>query len=210
VQFLSITEIRAGLLILLCGYVFGCVRLLRRRLSNRAISPTLTAIALGFAVIAAHLLIVKWFWGFPWAGVLEGILLVAILAPAIGYFCVLWKRPSEPMRDSSITETFLELGGTFHDPSTLVGRMPSHGVPAWFNAATCDSKIVETSTGPDRADDPVSQDALQSAIPSIPWPQCNPPAIRAGRAANRTSHMAQNRCNRTQKKNRAQLPNVRF
>ncbi|HXC34828.1 MAG TPA: hypothetical protein VNV43_03080 [Candidatus Acidoferrales bacterium] len=77
---------------------------IEKRPSNRAISPTLTPVLLGIAVIVAHLLLAKLLWGFPWAGFVVGLSLVAFLTLGIGYFYVWFRRPGRATQESEIVE----------------------------------------------------------------------------------------------------------
>jgi len=187
---------KTGFLILMCCYFLWRLRLVRLRLSNWAISPTLITLLLGFAVIVAHLSIAKWLWGFPWADVAMGFPVVAVVALDFGYFYVRSRQLSLPKRDPEIVETFFEPGGT--DP--LVGGKPGRaGLPVSQGArdrewrSIGDSGIVETSL-----------EGTQPAAYFPRWPRCKSLGIPIPPC------MAQNRCSRTQKKHPAQLPNTRF
>ncbi|HEX3628364.1 MAG TPA: hypothetical protein VH280_23395 [Verrucomicrobiae bacterium] len=77
---------------------------IEKGISNRAMSPTLTPILLGFLVVASHLLLAKLLWGFAWAGFVVGLSLVMFLASGIGYFYRWYQRPAKAMCDSEIVE----------------------------------------------------------------------------------------------------------
>ncbi len=203
-QFSSVIETKTGLLIILCSYFLWRLRLVHLRLSNRALSPTLITVLLGFGVIVAHLLIAKWLWGFPWADVEMGSPVVAVVALDIGYFYIRCKKLSAPRRDSGIIETFHEpavgrthanlsarsTGGNGGDSATCEERRPCH---LRFTTEMRGLGILETS-----------REIFQCTAHVPRWPRCKPLGIPV------PPRMAQNRCNRTQKKHPAQLPNVRF
>jgi hypothetical protein len=63
-----------------------------------------TVFLLGVGVIAAHLLLAKMLWGFPWAGFVVGLSLTTFLAPGVGYIYIRSRRPAPAMRDAEIVE----------------------------------------------------------------------------------------------------------
>lgn len=172
-RFLSIIDITTGVSLLAGCCAFWRLRL---RISNRAISPTLTTVLLGFSVIVAHLLLAKLLWGFPWGGVMVGTSLVAMAAPGVGYFCTWYRQREQPMRDSGIVEILDKpsLGRAHADRSgdhAGAGDVEGNGCPACVERRLCHRP--------------------QSAI-------------------RLSSGVAQNRCKKTQKNLRPQLPNLRF
>lgn len=174
-------ELKTVLLIVLCCCFLWRLRL-RLRVSKRTIiSPALTTVLLGFAVMVAHLLFAKFLWGFPWAGFVAGISSAAMVAPGIGYFYVRRRRHSCPIRHSGIDTAFSE-------PSRGAGILPPR-----FTGEMREVGIVENR-----------QEAAQFVMQVPRWPRCKPLGIPI------PPRMAQNRCNRTQKNHPAQLPNPRF
>ena len=188
-QLFSAIEMRTGLLIVLCCYFLWRLRLVHLRLSNRAISPTVITVLLGFAVIVAHLLIAKWLWDFPWADVVTGLPVIAVVALDIGYFYVRCRKYSPPIRDGEFARSFLEPGRA----DVWVGRDRRPRISTVFTAPIRNGGVAENL-----------DDAAPFCVHIARWPRCKSLAIPI------RPRMAQNRCNRTQKKHSMQLPNNRF
>jgi hypothetical protein len=146
-------------------------------------------VLLGFAVIVAHLLLAKWLWGFPWADVVMGFPVVAVVAIDMGYFYLRCRKLSAPKRDLEIVDVFDEsaFGG---GSGTCEARRPCH---LRITTGMRDLGILE-----------IPRDAAQFPAQIQRWPRCKPLRIPT------RPRMAQNRCIRTQKKHPGQLPNVRF